>query len=128
MIVSSTTFSQGLKPIVQRINNDTLFCFTLPQAKDIARRIVKAEYSDSIIQHLERENEVLVAVIVKKDSIIRLVEANSKLVEAINVNQEALIIGQQDALKEKKKEVRRAKRQKAVLSTVLVVVSILAVL
>lgn len=87
---------------------------------------MRASYADSIIVRLERENIFLNSALLKKDSIRLLVVVKCKVIDSLNVNQEKLISEQAFLLESKDKDLRKTKRQKTVLGTVLTVVAILA--
>ena len=48
-MISCSGFSQTLTPIVQELNGDTLFCFTIPQSKELAKYIQAKLGCDSLM-------------------------------------------------------------------------------
>lgn len=52
-MMNCSIFSQGIKPKVQLIGNDTCFCFTIAQSKIIAKDLEKGMYNDSILAQME---------------------------------------------------------------------------
>jgi hypothetical protein len=74
MAISFSTFSQSLTPEVLIKNKDSLFCFTIPQSKKIAKLITKAEYSDSLAQAKESEAEELAQIATRMQHNIELLQ------------------------------------------------------
>jgi hypothetical protein len=57
--MSFTGSSQSLTPKVQAQNKDTVFCFTIPQSKVIAKHLQNSRYCDSVLVQTENEVELL---------------------------------------------------------------------
>ena len=57
--MSFSAFSQSLTPKVQVQNKDTLFCFTIPQSKVIAKHLENGRYCDSVLTKTENEIDLL---------------------------------------------------------------------
>ena len=125
MFWSYTTFSQGLKPILSQIKSDTVFCFRLSQTKEIAKRIKKGMYCDSISGTLEKilaQEELLLQ---KKDSIISFLKIKTSNLEQVSTNQQIQIHRLERISKTQMKKLNRSKRKKNILVMGLGVVTLL---
>ena len=108
-------FSQTLKPTVLTVNLDTNFCFTIPQSKFIAERLVKAQFADSIELKYEQELADYKLRSFKDDLIQdRLTETILKQELVIKNNEESILI-LTDRVKHKDKQLKRAKWHKILL-------------
>lgn len=67
-------FSQNLKPTVYTIQNDTLFCFTVNQAKVIAIELEGKKYQDSITVEQSTQLALQDSLIQQQDSTIKLLQ------------------------------------------------------
>ena len=103
--MSCSIFSQGIKPKVQLIGNDTCFCFTIPQSKIIAKDLQKGAYNDSILTQTECELEALKEQKLVTDTATSILQNKIKNQAQIITNQESglqMVTG--DLLVSKKQE------------------------
>lgn len=127
-MMSCSAFSQDLKPTVQQINEDTVFCFTIGQSKEIAKRIESGTYKDSIAARLELENSRLHLIAQKKDTTISSLETKVGNLDTINRNQEVNIELLNDTIKSQQRKIKRSKFQKALLSIGIGIVTVIAII
>jgi len=85
----SLIFSQVLTPQVQTFDKDTLFCFSIAQSKLLAGYVLKSEYSDSLILHLERQNKLLDSLLIEREDQAELLEKKMRNLESILVKQQS---------------------------------------
>jgi len=113
--MNSLTFSQGLSPQVQIIENDTLFCFTIGQSKTIARHLTNSAYCDSLegeyVTNIKRLNEINK---VKDTTIIQLQHKIINL-NSIADNNSQSIEKLQDIVKIKDRKLRNSRFHKTLL-------------
>ena len=126
--MSLPIFSQGLKPIVQVHENDTLFCFTIPQAKQLARIVVENQYNGLLVKQLEQQSKLLTLVVASKDSSLSVMHQKAKLSELVRVNQLRVIGTQQQDLQAQAMKLRKTKKQRTLFGIALTVVTVLAIL
>ena len=117
-MTSCSCFSQNLnlKPTVQQIKGDTLFCFTIAQSKEIAEHIERGFYQDSIASRLELENTRLYLIFNKQDSVISMLELKANNLESITRNQTVNIELLNSTIQIQKKKLKRSKLHKTLLS------------
>ncbi len=113
--MNSLSFSQGLSPQVQIIENDTLFCFTIGQSKTIARHLTNSAYCDSLegeyVTNIGRLNKTIIAndiAIAKLDTMI--INLNS-----IADNNSQSIAKLQDLVEIKDRKLRHSRFHKTLL-------------
>ena len=116
-MMSCIGFSQNLKPTVYTIQNDTLFCFTVSQAKVIAIELEGKKYQDSIA--VEQSTQLAL-----QDSLIQEQDSTIKLLQSQAINYQSIIANNQEVNNEVnlqlgylKTEVKRHKRDKIFLGT-----------
>ena len=122
-MASCFCFSQNLKPRVQLLNEDTVFCFTINQSKEIAKLIEKGSYLDTISTLLETENSRLFLVLAKKDSIITKLEkmvANEVLISGHRQDNIKLL---ESTVKAQNKNIKRTKFHRNILVLTLGVIT-----
>lgn len=110
---STTTEPPALRPTVQAIDNDTFFCWTVPQARIIALDLEAGVYADTLLEAQERSIRYLREGITARDSIIGwqrqqitgLQEANNGYIQSIETCRNDLEEESQKARKEKRKRV-----------------------
>ncbi len=112
MVVSYCSFSQSLKPIVQKLNNDTLFCFSLSQSRELAKLLVSGVYADSIAQSLSKENKRLYTVLDNKERQINNLNLKVTFTNQIVENQKENLRSLEGYLEQRDKKLKRVKRQK----------------
>lgn len=83
-MMSFTCFSQVLKPRLLKENNDTLFVFTIPQAKIIAGIISNSQYCDSISDQQSK-------IILHQDTLNIFYKKQLSLLQNIIINDNAII-------------------------------------
>ena len=127
-MTSFSCFSQNLKPTVQQIDNDTVFCFTISQSREIAKRIESGLYKDSIASRLEQENTRLHLIALKKDTAISSLETKVLNLDSINRNQEVNIELLNTTIRAKDRKIKRSKFQKALLGIGLGVITMIAII
>ena len=101
---SCFSISQDLKPIVQHIKTEKYFCFDLTQSREIAIRLERAQFQDSIIRKLDFSMKLKDSLLVKKDSVlsrVRLQNTNLMMVSE-NGNEQILFLENQLKFKNKK--------------------------
>ena len=110
-------FSQNLKPTVYTIQNDTLFCFTVNQAKVIAIELEGKKYQYSIA--VEQSAQLAL-----QDSLIQQQDSTIKLLHNQAINYQSIITNSKEVNNEVnlqlgflKTEVKRHKRDKIFLGT-----------
>lgn len=127
-MMSCSAFSQGLKPTVQQINEDTVFCFTIGQSKEIAKRIESGTYKDSIATRLELENSRLHLLAQKKDTTISSLEAKVSNLDTINRNQVVNIELLNTTIQSQERKIRRGKFHKTLLGIGLAIITAIAII
>ena len=127
LTISSFAFSQGLTPTVQVLDGDTIFCFTIPKSKEIAKRIEANQWCDSVIVEQEIVVELLNQSIVVKDSLAFQLKGKLKNLEVINQNQETNLDYLNESLKVKDKKLKKSKVHKVLLGIGLGLMTILAI-
>lgn len=126
--MSCSAFSQGLKPTVRQIDEDTVFCFTIGQSKEIAKRIESGIYKDSIATRLEAENSRLHLITQKQDSTIQTLETKMANLDTINMNQETGIGLLNETIQTQKQKIKRGKWHKTLLGIGLGILTVLAII
>lgn len=127
LTLSSFAFSQGLTPTVQVLDGDTIFCFTIPQSKEIAKRIEANKWYDSVIVEQEIVVDLLNQSIVVKDSLAFQLKGKLNNLEVINQNQETNLDYLNESLKVKDEKLKKSKVHKVLLSIGLGLMTILAI-
>ena len=116
-----------MKPIVQELNGDTLFCFTIPQSKEIAKRIQSNAYCDSLMVEQQELVELLDELNTTKDSITTGLEKKVWNLEQMNQNQGDNIELLERTLEVKDKKLKKSKTHKILLGIGLGLMTILAI-
>lgn len=83
--------SQTLTPKVNIQNKDTLFCFTIPQSKVIAKHLQNSTYCDSVLAQTENEVELLNQRQAVNDSSLLILKMKTENQQSIMSNQEGEI-------------------------------------
>lgn len=125
--MSCSAFSQDLKPTVQQIDEDTVFCFTIGQSKEIAKRIESGIYKDSIATRLELENSRLHLIAQKQDSTIQTLETKVVNLDTISRNQEVNIGLLNNTIQAQQRKIKRGKWHKTLLSIGLGILTVIAI-
>lgn len=87
----------------------------------MAKLITNGVYSDSVARRLENENALLYKVIGKSDSIIVAVNLRLKVTDSLNHSQGQFIEYQGNELKASGEKLKRLKRHRTVLGSILAV-------
>ena len=127
LTISCSAFSQGLTPTVQVLDGDTVFCFTIPQSKEIAKRIEANQWCDSMMVEQEIMVDLLNHSIEVKDSVAFLLTGKMKNLEVINQNQETNMDYLNESLKLKDEKLKKSKVHKVLLGIGLGLMTILAI-
>ena len=120
---SCFSISQDLKPIVQHKKTEKFFCFDLNQSREIAVRLERAQFQDSIIRKLDFSIKLKDSLHVKKDSVLlrmRLQNTNLMMVSE-NGNEQILFLENQ--IKFKNKKLNQSKFHKILLGGGLLILS-----
>lgn len=105
-------FSQSLIPKVQVQNKDTLFCFTIPQSKVIAKHLENSTYCDSVLIQTENEVELLNQLQTVNDSSILVLKIKTENQQGIISNQHGIIQNLNIDLNRSEKKYRNERWQK----------------
>lgn len=127
MVISCCAFSQNLKPIVQVVNDDTLFCFSIPQSKELAKLVVKGVYNDSLAHALGSENRRLYALLEGKDQVIHNLDVKQDLTHQMAENHKENLRSIEGILEVRNKELKQKKRDKRWMAVGLVGLAIISV-
>lgn len=116
-----------LRPIVHQLQNDTVFCFKIGQARELAKLIVKGQFQDSIASRLEIENFRLFKVLEAKDSTISKLEVKALNIEQITQNQQQSMILLEKTIQAQNKQIKRTKFQRTLLGLGLGIITVVAI-
>lgn len=125
--MSYTAFSQSLTPRIRLDNSDTLFCFTIPQAKVIAKELLNSRYGDSLIIGYKLQAELSGELILIKDSIIQSRQQELINLKQINGIYITKVHQMEIELKLQKKKLKKARRVSFLLGTGLAVIGIIGI-
>lgn len=115
--------SQDLKPIVQHIKTEKYFCFDINQSRDIAFRLERGQFQDSIINKMEFSLRLKDFLLVEKDSVTTFLQAkNENLLVVIDNNTEQIQYLEQN-LKFKDKKIKQSKLHKILLGSGMLVLT-----
>jgi len=115
--------SQDLKPIVQLIKTEKFFCFDLNQSREIAVRLERAQFQDSIIRKLDFSIKVKDSLLVKKDAVISRVRLQNTNLMMVSENGNEQILFLENQLKFKNKKLKQSKFHKILLGGGLLILS-----
>jgi len=127
LTISYSAFSQGLTPTVQVLDGDTVFFFTIPQSKEIAKRIEANQWCDSMMVEQEIMVDLLNHSVAVKDSVAIHLKGKVNNMEVINQNQETNMDYLNESLKLKDEKLKKSKVHKVLLSIGLGLMTILAI-
>lgn len=116
-----------LTPIVQQLQNDTVFCFKIGQARALAKLIVKGQFQDSIASELEVENTRLFQVLGTKDSTISKLEMTVMNFEQIGQNQQQSMVLLEGTIQAQRKQIKRTRFHRTLLAIGLGVITVVAI-
>ncbi len=112
LTLSFTVSSQTLTPTVSIQNKDTLFCFTIPQAKVIAKHLQNSTYCDSVLAQTENEVELLNQMQALNDSSLLVLKMKTENQQSMMTNQEGEIGNLNLKLGQTEKKVKSERWQK----------------
>jgi len=127
-MMSCSVFSQSLTPKVQVQNKDTLFCFTIPQSKVIAKHLENSTYCDSVLTQTENEVELLNQLQTVNDSSILVLRMKTENQQFIISNQEGVIANLNEDIKRSEKKYRNERWQKRLFAAGTFLFAALAIL
>ncbi|MDO9001018.1 MAG: hypothetical protein Q7W45_14725 [Bacteroidota bacterium] len=128
IMMSFSVSSQSLIPKVQVQNKDTLFCFTIPQSKVIAKHLENSTYCDSVLTQTENEVELLNQLQAVNDSSILVLTMKTGNQQHIINNQEGVIQNLNTDLKQSEKKYRNERWQKRLFAAGTFIFAALAIL
>lgn len=108
-------------------NNDTLFCFSMQQARVLAKQLVRGLYCDSIVVKLGMEADTLQQLQADRDSTIKALKTEYLLENMLVNNQKASIAELTATLSSSHALLRRERRQKQACLFGMLVLSGLAI-
>ena len=111
-MMSYIGISQDLVPEVQKIYNETYFCFTIGQSKVIATLLEQGKYDDSLVRSLTMENWRFRLLTQKKDSLIGYKNIQLSTYEKIHRNDKKTMALLKQTIKIKDQKIRRSRLQK----------------
>lgn len=109
-------------------NKDTLFCFTIPQSKVIAKHLENSTYCDSVLTKTENEVELLNQLQMANDSSQMVLKMKTDNQQYIISNQEGVIGNLNVDLKQSEKKYRNERWQKRLFAAGTFLFAALAIL
>jgi len=128
LMMGFSGFSQSLIPKVQVQNKDTLFCFTIPQSKVIAKHLENSTYCDSVLIQTENEVELLNQLQAINDSSILVLKMKAENQQYLIGNQDGTIQNLNTDLKRSEKKYRNERWQKRLFAAGTFLFAALAIL
>lgn len=126
--MSFSASSQSLAPKIQVQNKDTLFCFTMPQSKVIAKHMENSRYCDSVLTQTENEVELLNELQMVKDSSLLIMKMKTENQQTMIQNQEAVIGDLNLKLEQTEKKFKGERWQKRLFAAGFFVMTVLTIL
>ncbi len=121
MAISYLSSSQDLRPLIIIQNKvDTLYGFTIPQSKYIAKKIIKGMYCDSTVYSLNRKISslgVLNNICDEKIILLQQKEDNYKLIIG-NKDEEIILLN-----KDKENAEKKLKRQRKIGVSIIILLA-----
>jgi len=111
-MMSFSVSSQSLTPKIRIQNDDTLFCFTIPQSKILAKYLESNKYCDSVLMQSENEIEFLNHLQAVNDSSLLMFKMKTENQTTIISNQDIVIENLNNNLKITEKKLRNQRWQK----------------
>ena len=127
-MMSFSASSQNLTPKVQVQNKDTLFCFTIPQSKVIAKHLESSRYSDSVLVQTENEVELLNQLQAVKDSSLLIIKMKIENQQTMLANQDGVIGDMNLKLEQTEKKLKGERWQKRLFAAGFFVMTVLTIL
>lgn len=128
LTMSFSGSSQSLKPKVRLENKDTLFCFTIPQSKVIAKHLENSRYCDSVLTQTENEVELLNQLQTVKDSSLLIMKMKTENQQTMMINQNAVIGDLNLKLEQTEKKLKSERWQKRLFAAGFFVMTVLTIL
>ncbi len=110
--LSCTATSQNLSPKVEWQGSDTLFCFTMPQARIIAKHLERGLYCDSLLEYTETQVRQLYQLQATGDSTLLCMKKKNTNQEHLLGNQRLEIADLNRVLEQSEKKLKNQRRQK----------------
>lgn len=110
--MSFSVSSQSLIPKVTVQNKDTLFCFTVPQSKVIAKHLQNSMYCDSVLTQTEYEIELLNQKQAVNDSSMLILKMKTENQQSIISNKDGEIGNLNIKLEQTEKKFKNERWQK----------------
>lgn len=101
--------SQDLKPLVQNIDNQKYFCFTIKQSRFIAKQLERGLFQDSIINMMKLRSFRWQLLTQKKDTIILKLEDKVENLSLVNQNEDEQIKELNLTIKKQNRKIKRNK-------------------
>lgn len=125
--MSFSVSSQSLTPKVQIQNKDTLFCFTIPQSKVIAKHLENSRYCDSVLMQTESEVELLHQLQAVNDSSLLIMKMKTENQQTVILNQDAVIGDLHLKVQHTEKKLKSERWQKRLFALGFFVISVVAI-
>ena len=126
-MISCSGFSQTLTPIVQELNGDTLFCFTIAQSKEIAKYIQAKLGCDSMMVAQTELVELYNQSIEINDSIANHLEQKIRNMEQLYKNGQTSMDLLNKTITIQDRKIKRSKAHKVLLGVGLGVTTVLLI-
>ena len=127
-MMSFSASSQNLTPKVQVQNKDTLFCFTIPQSKVIAKHLESSRYCDSVLVQTDNEVELLNQLQAVKDSSLLIMKMKTENQQTMLANQDGVIGDMNLKLEQTEKKLKGERWQKRLFAAGFFVMTVLTIL
>lgn len=116
-----------MQPIVQQLREDTMLCFTVKQAKEIAKLIQSAIYKDSLNTRLEHRNTSLYLIGKNQENTIALLNQKVEAQFRLHKNQSENMRLLHYKVDAQQKTIRKGRKHKALLGIALGAVTFMAI-
>lgn len=127
LTMSCLASSQNLIPKVQIQNKDTVFCFTIPQSKVIAKHLQNSRYCDSVLVQTENEVELLNQLQAVNDSSLLIMKMKTENQQTVILNQESVIGDLHLKVQHTEKKFKNERWQKRLFAVGFFVISVVAI-
>ncbi|MBL6444690.1 hypothetical protein JMN32_00110 [Fulvivirga sp. 29W222] len=129
-MMSWSAFSQNfsLEPRILTTDQDTLYCFSKPQARELVKLIEYGFFTDSVNRMLEQNLAILEFAFKTKQEAYTKLELMNNNMSLVHAHQESIIDGQLSFIKAQKKEIKRHRRHKFILMVCAGVIGTTAIL
>jgi hypothetical protein len=120
--------SQSLTPKVRVESKDTLFCFTIPQSKVIAKHLENSRYCDSVLIQTESQVELLNQLQAVNDSSLLVMKMKTENQQTMLANNQNVIADLNLKLEQGEKKFKNERWQKRLFAAGFFVMTILTIL